>query len=50
MAAALAPSFSVQKVADWVREVTEREGESRTETVAEDWALSNVRNQGQSDR
>ncbi len=39
MAAALAPSFSVQKVADWVREVTEREGESRTETVAEGLGL-----------
>lgn len=36
---ALAPSFSVQKIANWVREVTEREGESRSVMVAEGLGL-----------
>jgi len=37
--AAIAPTFSVQKVAEWVREVTESEGQSRTERVAEGLGL-----------
>ncbi|MGC9469661.1 MAG: transglutaminase domain-containing protein [Anaerolineae bacterium] len=39
LAAAIAPSISAQKIADWVREVTDRGEETRTETVAEGLGL-----------
>lgn len=39
IAAAIAPSISVQKIADWVREATDRGEESRTEAVAEGLGL-----------
>jgi transglutaminase-like putative cysteine protease len=41
VAAAIAPSISVQEVADWVREVTDRgpEAEARTDAVAESLGL-----------
>ncbi|MCU0520540.1 MAG: transglutaminase domain-containing protein, partial [Anaerolineae bacterium] len=39
IAAAIAPSVSVQKIADWVREMTDRETETRSEAVAEGLGL-----------
>lgn len=39
LAAAIAPSVSVQKISDWVREVTERREQTRSETVAEGLGL-----------
>lgn len=39
LAAAVAPSISAEKIADWVREVTDRGDDSRTEQVAEGLGL-----------
>ncbi|MGC9347581.1 MAG: transglutaminase-like domain-containing protein [Anaerolineae bacterium] len=39
VAAAIAPSISAQKIADWVREVTDRDEPTRTEQVAEGLGL-----------
>lgn len=39
LAAAIAPSISAQKIADWVNELTEQEEERRTEEVAEGLGL-----------
>ncbi len=39
LAAAVAPSISAERIADWVREVTDRGDEPRTETVAEGLGL-----------
>jgi transglutaminase-like putative cysteine protease len=39
IAAAIAPSISVEKIADWVREVTDTGGQTRSEAVAESLGL-----------